>query len=50
MVGGKWIHISEHPPAGTSTFVDAFWFKYLLSVTSATIAEGGLLHPFFFSQ
>lgn len=43
MVGGKWIHFSEHPQTGTPTFVDAVWFKYLLSVTSATIAEGGLL-------
>lgn len=40
MVGGKWIHFSEHPQTGTPTFVDAVWFKYLLSVTSATIAEG----------
>lgn len=42
MVGGKWKHFA-HPPLENPgfSFVDDLWFKYLLSVVSATIAEGG---------
>ena len=47
MVGGKWIHISEQPRTEAPTFVDAIWFKYILSVMSATIAEGGVSLIFF---
>lgn len=42
MVGGKWLHMISH--SGESdhpNFVDDMWFKYILSVISATIAEGG---------
>ena len=61
MVGGKWKHLA-HPPHDPEnpgfTYVDSMWFKYLLSVVSATIAEGGTLflllhfsfsaHPYFY--
>lgn len=41
VVGGKWLHLSIPPPESSHSFVDDMWFKYILSVVSATIAEGG---------
>lgn len=42
MVGGKWLHMSSSgESSATPHFVDDMWFKYILSVISATIAEGG---------
>jgi len=41
MVGGKFMHLSTPSLETSPTFVDDMWFKYILSVISATIAEGG---------
>ncbi|XP_046462018.1 mitochondrial uncoupling protein 4-like [Daphnia pulex] len=40
MVGGKFMHLSSPSLETSPTFVDDMWFKYILSVISATIAEG----------
>nr|CAH0108935.1 unnamed protein product [Daphnia galeata] len=40
MVGGKFMHLSTPSLETSPTFVDDMWFKYILSVISATIAEG----------
>lgn len=42
MVGGKWIAFSD-PPLAPQSFVDHVWFKYILSVISATVAEGSMI-------
>lgn len=35
------MHLSTPSLESSPTFVDDMWFKYILSVISATIAEGG---------